>query len=368
MSTELITRASDAAADQLCPGRLRAQIGLESPPSEYAEFGRKVHHALATNDPSGLDLEQHSIYESCLKIEAKVLVDYFGEDAAKAIKNVKRECSFEMSFDNGKYKHRGHPDAIYRCGRKALIPDFKSLNSEIPESPSNLQLRSYACLAWDSEPLLSEIAVVLIQPLVTHSPMLCIYSEDEIHKATAEMYERIVASHQPNAPRVPGEKQCQYCLAKTTCLEYQQWAGSKVPVPKSLLEVPVAQWTPEMRRVFCDGEGVARKWLDNCWDEMVKLATADPNAVPGYVLKDGAKPRPITNPQAVFERFEQQGGKLEQFMHAVGLAKGKLAAELSVVTGLKGKKLDDAFDSLVAGCVDDVKQNKPSLVKVKGPK
>jgi len=363
MSDHYWTRASNAAADRLCPGRHLAQRGLEEPPGEFALFGRAVHAALAKGYPSGLDLKQHDIYESCTKIEAKVLADYFGEDAAKV--KVVREKEYMLWFDGGKYEHRGHPDAVFRVGRKALIPDYKALNSEVPESATNLQLRHYACMVWANEPLLTEIAVVPIQPLVTHSPTICVYTGDAIAISTAEMYESVVRSHDPASPRIPGEVQCQWCLAKTKCAEYQRWAGSKVPVPLSLLEVPVALWTPEMRVAFCDGYSVAAKWLENCWAEMERLAKADPNAVPGYGMKEGSKPQPITDPQKVFERFEAQGGKLEQFMRAVGLAKGKLAEALSVVTGLRGKKLDDAFDSLVEGCVDLQKQNKASLVKLK---
>ena len=71
-----------------------------------------------------------------------------------------------------------------------------------------------------------------------------------------------------------------------------------------------------------------------------------------------------------FERFlalakpEGQAEAQKQFMISISVAKGKLKDSLAAVTGLKGKKLQEALDTLLIG-ITESKQNAPSLVKSK---
>ena len=59
------TSASNASADRKCPGRAIAQRGIPEVKSDDAEHGRAIHEALAKQDPTGLDVDQMDIYESC---------------------------------------------------------------------------------------------------------------------------------------------------------------------------------------------------------------------------------------------------------------------------------------------------------------
>ena len=68
------------------------------------------------------------------------------------------------------------------------------------------------------------------------------------------------------------------------------------------------------------------------------------------------------NPQAVFDRFQALGGKLEGFMGTLSVGKDKLKKAISEVTGLKGKKLEEALKGLLDGLVNR-KQDKSSLAK-----
>jgi len=174
------------------------------------------------------------------------------------------------------------------------------------------------------------------------------------------MFERVAASNDPQAKRIPGEVQCKFCLAKRKCHEYQQWAGSSVPNMLSLLDVPAAAWTPQQRAIFLDRKGVAQKWLDDCEAAIKQAMAEDPNAVPGYQLKPGAKRETIVNAQGVYERFSVIGGTPEQFMKCVNVKKTQLKEQVSAITGARGKALDKAIGTMTEGCVE-VKQNAPSI-------
>lgn len=363
---EPFTRASDAPYDALCQGRFLAQQAApEQPPGEYAEYGKELHDALATGDISKLDHEQLETYERATSIIAKVAAQFFGLDAPKALERPQHEKELKVYVAG--HTHIGHPDIIYRWQTKALIPDLKSLRGSIPDASVNEQIRDYACSYWMNTALIEEIATVIVQPMVTMNPEVCVYDIEALKRGYEYMANRIVNSHK-GGPRTPGDLQCKFCRAAKAglCPEYNQWASSQLPVPASLINVPVAQWQPEQRRIFVEKESIARKWLDDTWDAMVEGAQKDPGFVPGYKLKDGNEVEVLMNIQLIFERFCALGGTQDQFMKTLeGVKiKTKLAALVSETTGAKGKSLEKAMESLTDGA-SIMKKNKPTLVKEK---
>lgn len=353
------TSASNAQADQLCAGRHLYQRGCPDVKTTDSSHGTEVHEALKKQDPTGLKLVQAETYDACSQIEKKMLEKYFGAGADLTKLVTIRERRYWVKWKDG-LQHSGMIDVVHLLGVKAIIFDYKSLNGEVAESPKNLQLRDEVCLYAAGNPMLSEVAVCPIQPLVTWSPELCVYNRADINKSTGLMYQRVKDSNDPNAKRTPGEVQCKWCLAKSKCDEYAKWEGKSLPVSVISLDVPVAQWTPQQCALFLERKPMAQKWLDDCNDAMKKLLAADPESIPGFALKPGAKRETITNPQGVFDRFSSKGGSLEQFMKCIVVAKTKLKEQLATVTSLKGKKLTDELAGLTAGMVE-VKENEPSI-------
>jgi hypothetical protein len=366
------TSASNAAADFCCPGRHTAQAGLPDEPGEYAEVGRKIHAALACEDgnpPSGLSLEERETFDACRAIEAGLCKQFFGDGPMNRAENrfrVFREQRYWAKFtkDGKEYAHSGQPDVVFRSGMRALICDYKVMHGDVPESPKNLQLRDQAVLVRGNLIPTDEIAVAIIQPWVTHKPELCLYDKAALEESTKRMFDRVVASNQPDAKRIPGELQCKYCKARKVCLEYQKWAGAIAPPAMlNLLDVPMASWTPEQISRAASALGPCQKLLDDIKAMLKDRLTADPNSVPGWALEPGAKRETITNPQVCFDRFAALGGNIERFMLCVSVTKGKLKTALNDVTGAKGKALDAAMKTLTEGIVD-VKETAPSLKKV----
>ncbi len=126
-----------------------------------------------------------------------------------------------------------------------------------------------------------------------------------------------------------------------------------------------------MRSYYCEMRGAAKKWLEECDEEMKRLLAADPNSIPGWKLEDGVIQTPIVNPQEAFNRLLAVAGSSEftaaellpLFMECVKVGKTDLQALVRKVTGLKGKPLNKAWEDMLSG-ITESKQNKPSLGKM----
>jgi hypothetical protein len=354
------TSASNAQSDFLCPGRHLAQKGIPETETKDSKHGDNIHAALAGATPDGqLTVQERDIYESCKDIEQKLVLQFFGTTEGIRCYRERR-----VWIDCNTNKHSGRYDVLFYKLSRGLLLDYKTLTGEHAESPANLQLRDLAVMTSDYY-LLSDIGVAIVQPLVTHSPTICTYDLNALKRSKEEICNRVSVSNDPCARRVPGEVQCNFCRAKNMCREYQQFAGSSLPVTKSLLDVPIAEWTGPMFAEFLSRKSVAQKWLDNAEEEAKKLLQSNPDAIPGYTLEEGNERTTITDPQEVYNRFLGQGGKSDQFIPAITLAKGKLKEAISkAFPYLKGKALDQKLNELLEGCVEK-SQNKPSISKRK---
>lgn len=353
----------------LCPHRHLAQRGIAQPPSSKdASSGGRIHAALAGwIEPRTLAQSERDTFDMIREIEKKLIIGFFGENARMKVIREQQDGRTRLwaripDGNGGFYDHSAQPDVIFRAELKALIIEYKTLAGDIPEAPENLQLRDQAVLYRGNNALLEEIGCAVAQPLVTMQPIVCLYDKDALDRAEKEMFERVRKSNDPASLAVAGEHQCQFCLAKTRCVQYQQWAGSTVPGMLNVLDVPVANWTPEQCAMFLDKRKVAQKWLDTVLDEIEARLAKSPDAVPGYYLKPGAVREIITNPQTVWDRFSALGGKLEDFMGCIAVGKAKLKEKLANTTGAKGKRLDEALSTLVDGAIEK-QQNKSSICK-----
>jgi len=330
--------------------------------------GDVIHHALALQNPEGLDIEQHDIYEACNQIADKQAADYFGPEwqKAKAFREERMWANWPApeGFGLSHISHSGMADIVRVLGTKALIQDYKTLAGEQAASPENRQLRDLAVLKAGQLPMLEEVAVSIIQPLATYSPTLTVYKREHLIRAEQDMQARVFASNNPNSPRTPGPIQCKFCKAALNgqCLEYSRWAGSHVPQLYTVSNVPVAQWTPEMRADFCERRGIAQRWLDQCQKSIEEGLTADPNFVPGWFMEPGSWRESVTNPQLLFTRFEGLGGKLPDFMGTLSVGKEKFTKAVAKLTGHKGAKLEATVKLLLDGLVSR-KQDKSSLAR-----
>lgn len=370
------TSASNAQADLLCPGRHLAQKGLPEPDrGEDAAMGTRIHAALADsgNVPlmQSLSVGERDMFDSCKEIEKKVAASFFGETPQQFRVFRHERLWLPNSGKLGFVAHSGEPDAVWRAGTKALVVDYKVLTGDVADASSNQQLRDLAVLVMGQYAPLDEVATVIIQPLVTHSPEVCVYKTDDLIRAFQEMVARVKASNDPKSPRVAGEVQCKFCKAKSVCAEFARWTGTQLPVVVEpvqqalLFQVAMANWTPEQRALACTILPIATKRLEEIKWFLKPLAAA--GEIPGWTVGEGATRETIINPQAVFDRFAALGGKLDQFFPAVKIQKGELAEAVAEVTSLKGKGLKAEMTKLLDGLTES-KQAAGALEKVEAAK
>ena len=292
----------------------------------------------------------------------------FFPDAAGAKSFPSREVRYWIKWADG-LQHSGQLDAVHVFKERALIVEYKTLPGDVPASSKNLQLRDQAALLAFNVPSLREIGAVVIQPLVTRTPEITLYNQDSLAQSAAEMYFRVRASNTPGQDRNPGEVQCKFCLAKTTCVQYNQFASGLViasnsPTATSLMATPVTQWTPEMQVLFLDRMPLATKWLNECKDVLKALLKEKPDAIPGYTLSKGRETNTINDAEAVFARFNAGGGQLPEFMKCVEVGKGKLELAIRAATKLKGKAAEAKLKEIIGNSFITT-TSEPSIVKAK---
>lgn len=383
------TSASNAEADSLCPGRHLLQRGLPEEKSADAEFGTALHAALKLGSDEGLSLDQKDLYESCEKIVEKVGEAFFGVAWEMVRAHPIKEERLWSHIDLGgtdrnvnSISHSGQVDRAYidTDGAKALILEFKSLAGTVAGSPRNQQLRDQAALVYrnffppdEADGLC--IGTAVIQPLVTHTPEICLYNRADLEQSVNEMHRRVVNSNTPGVPRVAGDAQCKFCKAKKLCPEYGQWASAQLPVPRSLVDLPMSSWNPEQWGLFLNMRLVAEKWLSQGESMAKTLLKANSDAIPGWGLKDGAIRETVNDATALLNRLHDRWGKshfapsfgaaswehtVDLFMKCLSVKKKEFKEVVHQISGLKGQALDKAVDELLAGLVD-VKQNQPSI-------
>lgn len=255
---------------------------------------------------------------------------------------------------------------VHTPTQRVAIFDGKSGWNDVTANPRNLQLRWLAALYFENIGA-EEIAVGILKPFGKPSPF-CVYSKDDLAKAVLEMESQVRAMFDPNAKRTPGEEQCRYCRARNVCKERADWLSAALPalVPALLpMTLPVSEWTPSQRTAFLDVEKGCRDWIKDCREGIKELIKQDPDAAPGYTLRDGRVDKPIVVPVEVHRRFVAElGGTTDAFMSTVEINKDELKKVVREVTGHKGKELTADLDALLKGCVES-KKCEPSIVRVK---
>ncbi len=360
--------ASNAAEDLLCQGRHQAQVGLPEVQTSDSGFGNNVHAWCKDKTAVKLTAKEQDMADMLLEIEQKILFEWLGRDR---LVEYEQEVRF-WNKPNGAKFNSGQLDVYWITDKKrALICDRKSLWGEHEESPSNLQLRDQAVLLWMNRDV-DEVICYINQPRVTHSPVLCVYSHDDLMKACDEMEARVRASLAPNPKRVPGEKQCKFCKAKLVCPEAKAMALAVITdsvglapelLKKENVEYALANTTTEHLAELLERLPVA-KWIFEAAEKEAKARLKRGADVPGWTLAEGKTLNPIVDAQTVYNRALALKVTPEAFMRCINIGKEKLETEVRAVTGSKGKGLESEMRSLIDGCTEP-KQCEPSLKRVK---
>lgn len=281
-----------------CPGSVAACADLANRSSSNALEG-SVAHALA---------------EYCLKapanpydLEGKVLPEYpdfpipsemcrYISDYIDYIAEIGGVQEYEVRID---YSHLvkngfGTADCVALVGTTLHVVDLKYGKGVFVSAQENSQLRLYGLGALE---LYSGIYDV--QNVVTHifQPRIDNIDCEEIAANELIQYgewvsERAKLTEQPNAERVAGDKQCQWCLAKGTCPELKRYTEEALLLSfDDLGEAPALQnlTDSDLSRIL-QAAPLIRTFLEAVYKEVeAKLIAGEP--FDGYKLVHGRSSR-----------------------------------------------------------------------------
>lgn len=300
-----LTSASNAAADAACPGRNLAQRGLSNYESRDASLGSGLHKAFETGDTSGFGPMHRKTLERGRYLEGIVWTAWIrkcgiarGGTVEAAPANMREERLWLTI--RGQKMHSGAIDALWFDGddrKHALVEDLKSLFGDVDDAESNLQLRDYAALVWHNYGC-ETVSVFINQPNVRwkeSDQKLITYKMEDLQQALSEMTQRVLASNDPDSPRIPGRKQCQFCLACGT---------SRCPESLQVVKDFTANWnqvwlywTPAERGEFIEKLKLAESLADNALKEAKSNIAKDPEWAKGWSISAPQQVRKIEDVQ-----------------------------------------------------------------------
>jgi len=341
--------ASYLEAMSLCPGRWLAQQNLPEQPTDDSKSGDLVHAALAgdTEAREKMDSDQTRTFERLEFRYANLLQQFdFGENSRRLIEE--RLWSNGQEFNGHSFSGKIDRGELY--GIRGLVADFKTGHLEVTPSPSNLQLRAQAVLLWENFGVERVFAAII--PAWQPMPTPVEYDFGDLIEAKREILGIIERAMQPDAPRIPSEKACRYCKAKSRCPEFlASGENAYVTVADTAIRPGLELVSAERLSVALGAIGPAKKYIETLEAE-AKRRIASGETIPGWTLKQGEPREKIVALPLVHARAEALGITTEQFTDACSLTKKAAKEMIQNATGFKGGKLDAALDGMIAGCTE----------------
>ena len=309
---------SSASRWMQCPGSIRECSGIVEEASPYAAEGTAAHALLEyclqnSLAPESFIGQTFNDFEVTREMADAVGVahQYVADLYQSAI-----DCggTFQMYPEVNVFPARlerldvdGTADIVVVTDQMVEVIDYKH-GAGVAVSPrGNRQLQIYGIGALDTLGLEGDkpLRTTIIQPRVNQldGPIhFCTYSPEQVDQFTEEIRVAAAATDDPNAPLVPGEEQCRFCRAKSTCTALADHSLKAAQVVFDDLTVatpamieenslrPVNQLTEEQVCMILDNEALIRNWLtavtDHAKEEMLKG-----RSYPGFKLVAGRKSR-----------------------------------------------------------------------------
>jgi len=311
---------SDLSNLELCPGKAWAEKGYERRSSPAAIDGTHSHtsrqwileeDAFDYSDDAllGMELSDH---------EGSFIVDQARLDRVKqSILNVKKlmpddghyALFVELQVPTGQWfdcdDHWGTCDTIMDTDNFVLIDDFKD-GGEPVYPDGNLQLADYALGYAYGKTFKDDFPFWLSINQPKHRQDLKIWATTygELTKVYLPRIEGIVkASLDPTAPRIPGEKQCRWCLHRSNCKERASEMNDAVQsltrsIPSPAIPVDGPFRLPEITTSMCnedistmlDYEDLVVGWFKDLRKEALRRALAG-DVIPRHKVVRSSKRR-----------------------------------------------------------------------------
>jgi Protein of unknown function (DUF2800) len=365
-----LASASSARRRRYCVGsenlirELRAHNLLaEIPEDPDAASGNLVHAAWAGEEVK-LNGNQQLTLEDLVLLERMVLVDWAGDESVHLIGREQRLWVHD-GFDpviSGQY------DVAYgkNSDKSVLILDAKTLYGEQDPAEYNDQLRELVALYYYNEPATERIRVGILAPKLRERCTIADYDRDEMKLAYRLMRLSLAEAAQPDAVRTPGNY-CTRCPAKLNCEEARQLVGRTYSLAKRIEEGEYQIPLGEKGAAILENIKTAKDILKALEENYKARLALEPDAIPGWRLKEGKKMRVISEPQKAFSSAKKYWFSDEDFWACCDVVIGRLEEKLGIVARVKGQKLTSEFNAAFGELVT-YKQYGPELEKIRRKK
>lgn len=308
---ENLPSASGMERLYLCRGSFNLESKLtDIADKTFADSGTRVHNALAgISEADLLNEDERWVYDRCTEHEVSLVESVFGVERIERLEIWREKRQWLYSEDDEK-QSSGELDVVYfdTDTLEALVIDYKSGYKPVTEPDRNIQLREYAVLTAEKYNA-SKVTVAVIQPRCSPATAQAIYEKEDLEYAGKELRVVLSEAKDPNAPRVPGAAQCEYCKAKGICPELKKQMKSEIVHVKGITFLSGKEL--DYREEFMPGY-VLSEILDKVAHverackavrEEAKIRIKHGRDVPGYSLVKGRMQRMITNPYAMYEKI-----------------------------------------------------------------
>ena len=287
-----------------CPGSVGLEAAFPDQSSAYAAEGTLAHTLASEHlDGSGLHPSQrigevHEVDGYTFTVDAAMAayVDNYcrlvREYADGGLLLVEQRVPIEHV--TGETGATGTSDAIvvHTAKRMLYVVDLKYGMGVKVDAADNPQLMMYALGAMEQCDQLGEFDQVC---MVIHQPRLNHVSEHWIYVGDLWAFKRRAAeaaelTRQPDAPLVPGEKQCRFCKAKATCPALRAEVTEVVSGSATLDEflVPDVTTGDNYLSVAMSKVGLVEDWCKAVRAEVERRLMAG-QTVDGFKLVEGRK-------------------------------------------------------------------------------
>jgi hypothetical protein len=259
--------ASGSAKWSLCAGSVFAEKDFPNTTSVFAEEGTAAHE-LAEMLLRG-DSWNNVIGETLLESNVVVTQDMYDYvmTYVSYVNSISGELFIEQRVDFSHIAPEGFgtSDAIVINDETMTIVDLKYGKGVRVDAENNTQGILYALGAVNDYGMLFNIKtinIVIVQPRLDHISEWTI-GIDELNRWGERLKQAAELTLSENAPRVPGEKQCQWCRAKATCPALAKLTESTLMTSFDNLDTSKPeQLTDEQLKTALDNKKLIVSWFD----------------------------------------------------------------------------------------------------------
>lgn len=310
MSAHARLSCSGAHRWMACPGSVQLEADLPEQSSRYADEGSAAHmlaewcldhEADAADAPDEVARACGVAWPPDMRQAVQVYLDYVRGLTAPGTARYTEQALDLSAWIPGGF---GTSDVIVVGDGVLRAIDYKHGAGVRVDAANNPQTRLYglgALHAFDAIEDIHTVETHIVQPRMDHISVEVLSVEDL--RAWGETVKVAAAAvEQPDAPLVPGEKQCRFCRAKAVCpgraranlaVAQREFATPGAPPVAS----PAALSIPELATLLPHLDELVA-WAKDVQEYCAQQALAG-RAVPGYKLVEGRSARTWADEAAV---------------------------------------------------------------------